>query len=148
MSEKSAESTIKVTVSNFTSTRVEKPPGTSIFRSKKVAQGFFNIDTNASETKEFYFSVEKGKGHTGWVEISEDSLNVDNKRYFAMNTSNKLDALLIDGDPKTNIYESETFYLEKALNPWQRTCVLYQTNDMFYTRGKNFDFANFDVVFV
>ena len=39
--------------------------------------------------RSFTFSVEKGKV-TLVAEISEDSLNVDNKRYFAMNTSNKL----------------------------------------------------------
>jgi len=105
VSERSAESTIKVVVSNFTPTRVKNLLAQVFLDQKKVAQGFFNIEANASETKEFYFSLEKGKGHTGWVEISEDNLSVDNKRYFAINTSNKLDTLLIDGDPKTNIYE-------------------------------------------
>lgn len=148
VSEKSAESTIKVTVSNFTSTRVKNLLAQVFLDQKKVAQGFFNIDANATDTKEFYFSVEKGKGHTGWVEISEDSLNVDNKRYFAMNTSNKLDALLIDGDPKTNIYESETFYLEKALNPGREHASSIKPTICSIHEVKNFDFANFDVVFL
>ena len=113
-----------------------------------MAQGFFNIEANASETKEFYFSLEKGKDHTGWVEISEDSLNTDNKRYFAINTSNKLDALLIDGDPKTNIYESETFYLEKALNPGREHASSIKPTICSIHEIKNFNFANFDIVFL
>ncbi|MBI5796923.1 MAG: hypothetical protein HZA47_11535 [Planctomycetes bacterium] len=148
MSERSAESTIKVTVSNFTPTRIKNLLAQVFLDQTKVAQGFFNMDANASETKEFYFSVEKGKGHTGWVEISEDSLNVDNKRYFAMNTSNKLDALLIDGDPKTNIYESETFYLEKALNPGREHASSIKPTICSIHEVKNFDFTNFDIVFL
>ncbi|MBI5677655.1 MAG: VWA domain-containing protein [Planctomycetes bacterium] len=148
VSERSAESTIKVTVSNFTPTRIKNLLAQVFLDQTKVAQGFFNMDANASETKEFYFSVEKGKGHTGWVEISEDSLNVDNKRYFAMNTSNKLDALLIDGDPKTNIYESETFYLEKALNPGREHASSIKPTICSIHEVKNFDFTNFDIVFL
>lgn len=148
VSEKTAESTIKVTVSNFTPARIKNLLAQVFLDQKKVAQGFFNIDANASETKEFYFSVEKGKGHTGWVEVSEDSLDTDNKRYFAMNTSNKLDALLIDGDPKTNIYESETFYLEKALNPGREHASSIKPTICSIHEVKNFDFANFDMVFL
>ena len=148
VSERSAESTIKVTVSNFTPTRIKNLLAQVFLDQAKVAQGFFNIDANASETKEFYFSVEKGKGHTGWVEISEDRLNTDNKRYFAINTSNKLDALLIDGDPKTNIYESETFYLEKALNPGREHASSIKPTICSIHEVKNFDFANFDIVFL
>ncbi|HHT9136012.1 MAG TPA: vWA domain-containing protein [Candidatus Wunengus sp. YC60] len=148
VSERSAESTLKVVVSNFTPTRVKNLLAQVFLDQKKVAQGFFNIEPNASETKEFYFSVEKGKGHTGWVEISEDNLNTDNKRYFAINTSNKLDALLIDGDPKTNIYESETFYLEKALNPGREHASSIKPTICSIHEVKNFDFANFDIVFL
>ena len=148
VSERSAESTIKVTVSNYTTTGVKNLLAQVFLDQKKVAQGFFNIEANASETKEFYFSLEKGKDHTGWVEISEDSLNTDNKRYFAINTSNKLDALLIDGDPKTNIYESETFYLEKALNPGREHASSIKPTICSIHEIKNFNFANFDIVFL
>ena len=148
ISERSAESTIKVVVSNFTPTRAKNLLVQGFLDQKKVVQGFFNIEANTSETKEFYFSLEKGKGHTGWVEISEDNLNIDNKRYFAINTSNKLDALLIDGDPKTNIYESETFYLEKALNPGREHASSIKPTICSIHEVKNFDFANFDIIFL
>src|SRR3989339_1680670 len=148
VSERSAESTIKVTVSNFTPTRIKNLLVQVFLDQAKVAQGFFNIDANASETKEFYFSVEKGKGHTGWVEISEDRLNTDNKRYFAINTSNKLDVLLIDGDPKTNIYESETFYLEKALNPGREHTSSIKPIICSIQEVNNFNFTDFNIVFL
>ena len=114
---------------------------------KKTTQGFYNIDANSSEVKEFSFSITseqtdakpgKRKDIAGWVEIPDDRLNADNKRYFTINGSSKLDILLIDGDPKTNIYESETFYLEKALNPGRDhassinpvVCSVQEVNDI------------------
>ncbi|HLE88173.1 MAG TPA: BatA domain-containing protein, partial [Candidatus Brocadiaceae bacterium] len=47
VSERSAESTIRVVVSNFTPTRVKNLLAQVFLDQKKVAQGFFNIDANA-----------------------------------------------------------------------------------------------------
>jgi len=146
--ERNAEGPIKVTVSNFSPTRAKDLLAQMFIDGEKVTQGFFNIEAHTSETKEFFFNIEKGKDHLGWVEISGDNLNVDNKRYFTINKSHKLDTLLIDGDPKTNIYESETFYLEKALNPGREhaspikpvICAIHEIN--------NITFTNFDIVFL
>ncbi len=148
ISERNGEGHIRVTISNFTPSRVKNLVAQVFIDQKKVTQGFFNIEANTSETKEFYFSVEKGKGHTGWVEIPDDDLSVDNKRYFTISTPYTLDTLLIDGDPKTNIYESETFYLEKALNPGREhaspikpaICSIYEVD--------NVTFTDFDIVFL
>jgi len=148
LSERSAEGAVKVTVSNFTTARVKNLLTEVFLDQKKVAQGFFNIEPNTAETKEFSFDVEKGRGHSGWIEISQDSLGVDNRRYFALNTSNKLDALLVDGDPKTNIYEGETFYLEKALNPGREHASSIKPTICSIHEVKNFDFARFDIVFL
>lgn len=139
---------LKVEVVNFSSVRVKDLLAQVFVDQKKVAQGFFNIDANASETKEFFFDAEKGKDHTGWIEIPGDNLTADDRRYFTINAKQKLDVLLIDGDPKTNIYESETFYLEKALNPGRdhmssvkpTVCSVHEVN--------NIDFSRFSTVFL
>ncbi|MCF6156313.1 MAG: VWA domain-containing protein [Candidatus Brocadia sp.] len=146
--EKNAEGHIKVTVSNFLPTRAKDLLAQVFIDGEKATQGFFNIEANTSETKDFFFNVEKGKDHVGWIEISGDNLNVDNKRYFTINKSHKLDALLIDGDPRTIIYESETFYLEKALNPGREhaspikpvICSIHEVN--------NFTFTDFNIIFL
>ncbi|HHT9129709.1 MAG TPA: BatA domain-containing protein [Candidatus Brocadiaceae bacterium] len=139
---------IKVTVSNFSPSRVKDLLAQVFIDQKKITQGFFNIEANFSETKEFYFAVEKGKDHTGWVEIPGDNLNVDNKRSFAINATQKLDALLVDGDPKTNIYESETFYVEKALNPGREHASSIKPTICSIHEVNNFDFANYNIVFL
>ncbi len=148
LSERNGEGHIKVTVSNFTSSKVKNLLAQVFIDQKKVTQGFFTIEANTSETKEFYFSVERGKEYRGWVEISEDHLLIDNKRYFTISTAYTLDTLLIDGDPKTNIYESETFYLEKALNPGREHASSIRTTVRSLQEVNNITFAHFDIIFL
>lgn len=148
MLERIAEGHIKATVSNFSPTPAKDLLAQVFINGERVAQGFFTVDANASETKEFFFTIEKGKYHRGWIEIAGDNLSIDNKRYFVLNTFHKLDTLLVDGDPKTNIYESETFYLEKALNPGREhvspikplICSLHEVD--------NITFSNFNIIFL
>jgi len=145
--QKTEEGRLKVTVSNFSPDKVKNLLAQVYINGKKTTQGFYNIDPNSSEVKEFSFSIAseytgakpgKRKDIAGWVEIPDDHLNADNKQYFTINGSRKLDILLIDGDPKTNIYESETFYLEKALNPGRDhassinpvVCSVQEVNDI------------------
>ena len=157
ISERNGECCIKVTVSNFSPTRVKNLLASIFINQKKVTQGFFNIEANTSETKEFRFNlasigfeqeVEKTKDYIGWIEISGDNLNIDNKRYFTINTTRNLNTLLIDGDPKTNIYESETFYLEKALNPGREHTSSIKPIICSIQEVNNFNFTDFNIVFL
>lgn len=146
--ERNAEIRIKATISNFSPVPVKDLPAHIYIHGKKSAQGFFNIETNASETKEFFITAEKGKDIYGWVEIPGDNLLADNKRYFTINASQPIEALLIDGDPKTNIYESETFYLEKALNPGREHLSLIKPSLCAIHEVNNMTFADFNIIFL
>lgn len=148
VSEGNKEGYIRVTVSNFTSSRVKNLLAQVFIDQKKVTQGFFTIEANASETKEFYFNVERGKELTGWVEIPGDNLLVDNKRYFTIGSAYTLNALLVDGDPKANIYESETFYLEKALNPGREHASPIKPTICSVYEVDNVTFAHYDIIFL
>lgn len=147
-SKRDGEAYIRVTVSNFSPVRVKNLLTEVFVDHKKVTQGFFTIEANASETKEFYFTVEKGKDHSGWIEIPGDNLSTDNKRYFTINAVQKLDVLLIDGDPRTNIYEGETFYLEKALNPGREHVSSVKPTIYSIQEAANINFADFDSIFL
>ncbi|MCF6157884.1 MAG: VWA domain-containing protein [wastewater metagenome] len=148
MTMRDGEASIKVTVSNFSPTRVKNLLAQVFIDQKKVTQGFFTMEANSSETKEFFFPVEKGKDHTGWIEISADNLAIDNKRYFTISGTQKMNALLVDGDPKTNIYESETFYLEKALNPGREHVSSIKPTVCSVHEINNFSFVDFDIIFL
>lgn len=148
MLERIAEGRIKATVSNFSPVPAKDLLAQVFVGGEKVTQGFFNVEANASETKEFSFTVRKGDVYQGWIEIAGDNLSTDNKRYFVLNASHKLDTLLIDGDPRTNIYESETFYLEKALNPGREHVSPIKPVICSIHEVGNVTFANFNIVFL
>jgi hypothetical protein len=57
----------------------------------------------------------------GWarleINISQDRLVVDDSYYMSFKVEEKIRALVVDGDPKTSLKASETYYLVNALNP-------------------------------
>jgi len=51
------------------------------------------------------------------VKLASDALPIDDTFYFTISVRKPLRALVIDGDPRTTLVASETFYLMHALNP-------------------------------
>jgi hypothetical protein len=89
-----------------------------------LARGFLSIKGRSQESKEFILSGHsESLGHDqrqaqGTVEITTpDALLVDNRAYFHLSGGGKVQALVVDGDPKTELRKSETYFLDKALNP-------------------------------
>lgn len=115
--EKNAQAGIKITVNNFSPLPVNELLCRIIIEKDVVAQGFISVAAKSSGTKEFFWQPTKGGYFTGYVEIANDNLAVDDIRYFIINITRDITVLIVDGDPRTNIYESESFYLEKALSP-------------------------------
>jgi len=56
-----------------------------------------------------------------WAKVNapsaSDAVAIDNVRYFATRVRSTLSALIVDGDSSTDVSESESFYLQRALNP-------------------------------
>lgn len=55
--------------------------------------------------------------HTVVAEVRTDGLVIDNKRFLAVEVRDEIEVLLVDGDPAVDPLESETFYLQTALQP-------------------------------
>ena len=68
--------------------------------------------------KEFSFPLPGHEAVEGFVAIADDALAADNRRYFTYQPDRKINVLVVDGDPNTVAHQSETFYLERALNPF------------------------------
>lgn len=85
---------------------------------KKIKDRWVDAFSGLSSEVEFSIPLQGGGPLEGRVEIGEDSLNEDNRRYFIYQPEQKLNVLLVDGDPNTVAHQSETFYLERALNPF------------------------------
>jgi hypothetical protein len=83
---------------------------------KKV--GDIELDLKGWEEKEVSFRVLAPQSGIlrGRIELTPDSLDSTNRHYFAaaMGTRNRV--LVIDGDPKRGLTESESFYVSNALS--------------------------------
>ncbi|UCD83211.1 MAG: hypothetical protein JSU92_07755, partial [Deltaproteobacteria bacterium] len=96
--------------------------------------------------KEFSYPQGGGGMIFGWVNIAPDNLIRDNVRYFKYYTGREIRALVVDGDPKTMIYQSESFYLEKALNPQKNSRSLILPTISTLEELASYRFGDFDLV--
>ncbi len=84
--------------------------------------GVTQVDIEPGDITDAVFKLEmdkfqSGEMHTGWVDIgTKDSLGVDNRRYFTVQSLRTIKVHCINGEPKEPDYESETFFLRMALN--------------------------------
>jgi 5S rRNA maturation endonuclease (ribonuclease M5) len=85
---------------------------------KQQSRAMLKLAPDEEVKKAFTFPMKGNEALYGVVEIPEDALNVDNKRFFSYQPDQKIKALVVDGDPKTIAHQRESFYLEKALNPF------------------------------
>ena len=77
------------------------------------------LDIEPDDLADAVFSVEfqDEATHTGWVELPEDSLRVDNKRYFTLQSLQSIKVHAVrENAPSTSRYQTdETFFIKKAL---------------------------------
>lgn len=85
---------------------------------KRQSESFLDLPANGSVEKEFSFPYLGNEPVHGFVEIAEDALTADNRRYFNYQPDRRIRVLVVDGDPKMVAHQNEAFYLERALNPF------------------------------
>ncbi len=85
---------------------------------KIVKEEFLDIPPGQTLTHEFSYPLRKNQPLKGKVQVSNDALMIDNSRHFSFHPSQNLKVMVVDGDPKTISHQSESFYLERALNPF------------------------------
>ncbi|MFQ5894604.1 MAG: BatA domain-containing protein, partial [Nitrospinota bacterium] len=75
------------------------------------------VDLAPREVRRVAFSLtpERPGPVGGWVELAGDRLPEDDRRFLAGKAGEKVRVLLVDGDPRTSLALSETFYVLHAL---------------------------------
>jgi Aerotolerance regulator N-terminal len=84
---------------------------------KSLDQRLLDLPKGGTADVVFDVSFDQPGYHEGTVTLASDNLPVDDLFYFSVRVRNALRVLLIDGDPRTTLVASETFYLMNALNP-------------------------------
>jgi uncharacterized membrane protein len=86
-----------------------------------VARGELDVPAHERRTKRFLATLPAGaRAADAFVEIANDSLSIDDKRYVRATLRDEVRVLLVDGDPRTVRHDDELFYLEAALRPGDR----------------------------
>lgn len=83
----------------------------------KADQKLLSIPPNSEARANFEVSVAKTGHHSGLVRIARDNLEADNEYHFSFDAHEKIKILAVDGDPKSSLVYSETYYLAAALSP-------------------------------
>ena len=108
---------VKAEVRNFSNTLSRKP--LSLFlEGKIVKEELLDIPPGQTLAHEFSYPLRRNQPLNGKVQISDDALTTDNSRYFSFHPSQNIKVMVVDGDPETISHQSESFYLERALNPF------------------------------
>ena len=108
---------VKAEVKNFSIT-VNRMSLSLFLEGKLVKEEILDIPPRQTLVQEFSYPLRKNQPLNGKVQISDDTLPADNSRYFPFHPSQNIQVLVVDGDPKTISHQSESFYLEHALNPF------------------------------
>ncbi len=65
----------------------------------------------------FELPLERSGWVNGEIRLSDDRLPADNVFYFSMKVREKVNVLVVDGDPRISPRASESYYLARALRP-------------------------------
>jgi hypothetical protein len=85
---------------------------------KEQTEESLDIPANSTIEKELSFPMQNNNLINGEIRIAKDSLLKDNLRFFTYQPDQTIKTLVVDGDPNTVEHRGETFYLERALNPF------------------------------
>ncbi|MFO8058708.1 MAG: BatA domain-containing protein [bacterium] len=108
--------TLKATVANFGNQDLREAVIKVEFGQKTAAQGF--VDLKAGEKKDKSFTLTEVPQGAGIIRLGvEDGMTADNAYHFHLKGGQRVRTLIVDGEPGTSYMESETYFLDQALNP-------------------------------
>jgi hypothetical protein len=108
---------IKTKIKNHSQSN-QRLPVSMIFDKKLEKETLIDIPAGQTIAKEFSIPLRSGDTIQGEIKAGEDALLTDDIRYFSHQPNRNIKVLVVDGDPGTVSHQSESFYLERALNPF------------------------------
>lgn len=105
------------TLVNFTDTPIEDLPVRLTIDDKVRDERLVRLPPRGEGKVVFQFKLDQPGSHAGHVSINREGLAGNQKHFFTVETQDRLNVLLVDGDPQRSLVDSETFFLSRALNP-------------------------------
>jgi hypothetical protein len=131
---------ISATIVNYTSQPVTNLLVGLYLDGRRVTQTDTDIEKGGKVTVKFAPTVEEAGIHTGFFELTDDDLLIDNRRFFAFKIPEKIDVLLVGEN------ERDTRYLNLALNPLNLTDASKEVTRMSKSALSGIDFNKYQVV--
>ena len=104
-------------VTNYGTEDRKQVPVRLLVDGKTLDQRLLDLPKRTTTGVAFDIGFDQPGYREGMITLGGDALPVDDQFYFAVPVREALRVLLIDGDPRTTLVASETFYLMNALNP-------------------------------
>lgn len=82
-----------------------------------LSRGYVELTAEGTQDKPFHVPGEASSQGPARFTLQADALPADDTFYFQLDQRRDLRALIIDGEPGTNLADGESFFLERALSP-------------------------------
>jgi hypothetical protein len=108
---------LQAVVANFTEREIKELLVQLQIDDQAKEQKLVSLRPGGEAEVSFQFVLSQAGPHRGAVTLKKDRLAGNPISYFTLQAEDKLKVLVVDGDPKTSLVQSETFFLTRALNP-------------------------------
>jgi hypothetical protein len=115
---------------------------------RKVDQKSIALESGQDGKLYFEFLVEKSGWQDGEIKLSPDRLALDDVFYFTLKVFDKVNVLVIDGDPKTSLKANESYFLLSALNPGTLQRSPFRTSVITADEMARADLRSYDTIFL
>ena len=131
---------ITVRIANFTYQPVKDLLVGLYLDGKRVSQTDVDIGKGEKVTVKFMPTVEEAGIHTGFFELTDDDLLIDNRRFFAFNIPEKIKILLVGENQR------DTRHLNLSLNPLNKSDTNKEVTRINKNSLSGIDFNQYQVV--
>ena len=108
---------LTASIENFGAIDRKQMPVRLVVDGRTLDQRLLDLPKKSATDVAFDVSFDQPGYREGTITLASDGLPVDDVFYFSVPVRKALRVLLIDGDPRSTLVASETFYLMNALNP-------------------------------
>jgi hypothetical protein len=115
---------------------------------RKIDQKSIALESGQDGKIYFELLVEKSGWQDGEIKLSPDRLALDDVLYFTVKVFDKVNVLVIDGDPRTSLKASESYFLLSALNPGALERSSFRTSVITASEMARADLRSYDTIFL
>jgi hypothetical protein len=115
---------------------------------RKIDQKSLALASGQEGKVDFELLVDRPGWQDGEIKLSPDRLAADDELYFTFKAFDKVKVLVIDGDPRTSLKASESYFVFSALNPAVLERSPFRTRVIPVGEMDRADLRSYDIVFL